>query len=418
MAVRAENGAGSGTKEPQWGGASGANPGNTPPASGGFNLGGGGKTPPGANLNPVNLGLLGPGASGLGGALGPNQPYQSTVYEVSGEWLTSLRANDREGYNTLVSLLRAGNFLGDRAKSPNAVKDALAQAAKEASSRLRAGQQAGTDVIEYLRMKADGSGGGDGSGSGSGRGGGTSRLPSISMMGEPDIAFVANEEAMALVGRELSKQELARIVKDVRQIEQANPTETVVINGRAVTRGGVSAATISDLIKDRAAEIATKGLDAAAPLKGDAARQAESLRQWAKANGVGLSDQALSNYTRRIITGKTTMDDVKSDLRRTYLAGAYPAWADRINAGEDPSDFLSPYVSRARELLEDESIGLNDALVKRMTQYVGSDGKPATLPLYEADRIARKDPRWQYTSNALDLYSRLGQDILNTFGLR
>lgn len=313
---------------------------------------------------------------------------------------------DRQRKQTLLAQLRAytGSKLGTRGAAESAWADAL----KDAS-------RAGVDVFTLLS-----GGGGAGGGSGSGGGGGlsTANLPAVNLMGEADIAFLANEEAMALVGRELSKQELSRIVKDVRRLEQANPTVRRVVNGRVVTSGGVSAATLSDLIKERAAEIATKGLDAAAPLKGDAARQAESLRQWAKSNGVGLSDQALSNYTRRIITGKTTMDDVKADLRRTYLAGAYPAWADRINAGEDPSDFLSPYVSKARDLLEREDLQLDDPLVRRMTQYVSPDGKPSVLPLFEAEKLARKDDRWQYTNNAQEQYARAANQILSMFGLR
>jgi hypothetical protein len=54
---------------------------------------------------------------------------------------------------------------------------------------------------------------------------------------------------------------------------------------------------------------------------------------------------------------------VLQDLRNTYLVGAFPAWADRIQAGMDPADIAAPYKQRMARMLEmgEDEIDLNDA---------------------------------------------------------
>lgn len=142
------------------------------------------------------------------------------------------------------------------------------------------------------------------------------------------------------------------------------------------------------------------------------------LLQWARSNGLTLNQGSMQEYVRRIATGATTVDDVKDDLRKTYLAGMYPAWADKINEGLDPSVLFEPYRNTAANLLEMSEISLDDPIMKRAAQYVGPDGKPSQLPLYQFEQEVRKDPRWQYTDNAYSTYTRVGTDLLRMFGFR
>ena len=155
-------------------------------------------------------------------------------------------------------------------------------------------------------------------------------------------------------------------------------------------------------------------------IKGSARTVQNDIRSWAMRNGVDLTDNMVNNYTKNIIAGNTTQDDVLQDLRNTYLTGAFPAWADRIQAGMDPADIAEPYKARMARLLEvdPEQIDLNDTLLQRAMQGVGPDGKPAVVPLYAFDKEIRNDERWQYTDNALDTYAKAGTTILKMFGLR
>lgn len=153
---------------------------------------------------------------------------------------------------------------------------------------------------------------------------------------------------------------------------------------------------------------------------GAAGSKQDELSRWALTNGVALSPNTIQNYVRSIAMGDVTEDDVKNEVRRTYMAGAYPAWADRINAGQDIADIARPYRKRMADLLEigEEEINFNDVTLARGLQGVGPDGKPSVVPLYEFEKQIREDPRWQYTDNAYATYTKVGTDLLRTFGFR
>lgn len=155
-------------------------------------------------------------------------------------------------------------------------------------------------------------------------------------------------------------------------------------------------------------------------MAGQAGSLQQGLKSWAQRNGIGLSDNLIQDYVGRIQRGDATEQDVLADLRRTYMAGAYPAWADKIDAGYDIADIAAPYKAEMAKLLEiDESqFDMNDPLLQKGLQGVGPDGKPSVVPLYEFQRQVRQDPRWQKTDNAYATYSTVADDILKMFGFR
>lgn len=145
-----------------------------------------------------------------------------------------------------------------------------------------------------------------------------------------------------------------------------------------------------------------------------------NIREWSRRNGLSLTDNLVRDYVLRVQRGDMTEADVLQDLRRTYMAGAYPAWSDRIDAGYDIADIAAPYKERMARLLEidDTGIDFNDPLLQKGLQGVGSDGKPSVVPLYEFERQVREDPRWQYTNNAYETYTNVGTQLLQMFGFR
>lgn len=144
------------------------------------------------------------------------------------------------------------------------------------------------------------------------------------------------------------------------------------------------------------------------------------LITWARQNGIELDPGAAAKYVADMTLGNRTLDDVKQDLRMEYLAGAFPAWSDRIAAGFDPSQIVKPYRAAAAALLEigEDDLSFNDPLMKKAMQGVGQDGKPRVVPLYEFEREVREDPRWQKTDNAYKTYSEAADTILSMFGMR
>ena len=152
---------------------------------------------------------------------------------------------------------------------------------------------------------------------------------------------------------------------------------------------------------------------------GEAGSIQTSLQQWAASNGLSLTNAEVARYVESGAFGGRDLESIKQNIRETYLAGAYPAWSDRIAAGADPADIAAPYRKRIASLLEldEEQVGFDDGLLQRGLQAIGDDGKPRTMPLYEFEQNIRKDPRWQKTNNAQEAYAQFTDRILSMFGL-
>ena len=163
-----------------------------------------------------------------------------------------------------------------------------------------------------------------------------------------------------------------------------------------------------------------KAIIEGADLGGRAAEFEREVVQWSLRNGLQLSGNSVAKYVAAGVEGKSTIEDIKNDLRRTYLSGSYPAWSDRIMQGDDPADIAAPYKQRMARLLEvdEDQIDLNDALLQKAMQGVGADGKPSVTPLYAFEKQIREDPRWQTTDNAYENYTKVGTDLLKMFGFR
>ena len=155
-------------------------------------------------------------------------------------------------------------------------------------------------------------------------------------------------------------------------------------------------------------------------LRGTAGDFQTDLRNWARKNGIALSEEAVSQYVQRLTLNQQTLDDAKQEIRDTYMLGAYPAWEQQIRSGVDPDSIISPYRSRVANILEipEENLGWDDPLIQKAMQGVGADGKPRVVPLWEYEKEIRKDPRWEFTDNAYDIYARVGTNLLRTFGFR
>ena len=145
-------------------------------------------------------------------------------------------------------------------------------------------------------------------------------------------------------------------------------------------------------------------------LTGRAGDMETDLMGWSARNGLDLSRQAAAKYITNLTVGTQTLDDVKADLRRDYLSGMFPAWADRINDGFDPEIIFQPYKDTASRLLEVENVGYDDPLLKSALQ------NPQQVSLYDFEKQIRNDPRWQYTDNAFQTYASTGQRIASMFG--
>ena len=173
-------------------------------------------------------------------------------------------------------------------------------------------------------------------------------------------------------------------------------------------------------ISERIRPFIVSAVDEGAELSNRAGQAERELLQWSDANGLSLTGSSISSYVADIAQGKINLDDVKSSLRDTYMAGSYPAWKDQIGIGQDIADIAAPYKQHMANLLELDvnTINLTDETLLKGLQGVDANGKPSVVPLYDFDRMIRKDPRWDKTENALKTYTDAGANILQMFGLR
>jgi hypothetical protein len=190
--------------------------------------------------------------------------------------------------------------------------------------------------------------------------------------------------------------------------------ETVAALAKTSTESGWDAVQTQNALGAEIQKAAATGMD----LRGTAGDYQTQLAQWAQKNGIDLTPEQAAPFIARGALGQQGLEDAKQEIRKTYLRGMYPAWADSIDKGMDPSDVFAPYQQTAQKLLEDDSISLNDPIMQKITQYVDANGKAAVLPLYDAQRMIREDPRWQRTDNAYATYTTVADNLLKTFGFR
>ena len=152
--------------------------------------------------------------------------------------------------------------------------------------------------------------------------------------------------------------------------------------------------------------------DGTQDLIGAAGDTQQALQQWAARNGLQIPAESLNNLIKAGAFGDQSFEDMKQQLRKTYLMGAFPGWEKEIAAGADPYDLAAPYRAQLASTLElnTEDISFDDDLLSQAMQ--------TKMTITDLKREARKDPRWDKTENALKTYADAGANLLQMFGLR
>lgn len=153
-------------------------------------------------------------------------------------------------------------------------------------------------------------------------------------------------------------------------------------------------------------------------LLGQAGQWETDLRSYADKMGVTLSNDTILSYVRNAESGKSTIDDAKKMIANTS-ASAYPAFAERIRAGETVADVADPYRQTMASLLEvnPESVTIKDPTIQKALQSADKDGKPVLQTLYDFGNTIRQDSRWLKTKNAQDQAMSVTNGILRSFGV-
>jgi hypothetical protein len=144
----------------------------------------------------------------------------------------------------------------------------------------------------------------------------------------------------------------------------------------------------------------------------------DSLKQYASAFGMSYNQAFWDTYSKDLFAGTTTAEDIQAKIRQD-AASAYPVYADGINEGKSLDAMMSAYKTSISNILEidADTITFNDKNLRRAAQYVGPDGKPMLMPIWQFEQELRNDPRWEYTDNARATVDSLSLKVLRDWGM-
>ena len=159
------------------------------------------------------------------------------------------------------------------------------------------------------------------------------------------------------------------------------------------------------------------------------ANQILDINEYANLMGVSLGEQTKSNYQRRLIgtvgmdglRKAATVDEIKKELV-DQQALLYPMFSDDFAVGRTLWDVTALHRKKWADLLEvdEDTLDWNDPLWKDGKIFTMTDektGKVVARPAWEAEKLIRKDERWQYTENAARTYEQYGLGVLRRMGL-
>lgn len=153
-------------------------------------------------------------------------------------------------------------------------------------------------------------------------------------------------------------------------------------------------------------------------LGGMAGAAYQQLKTIAYDNGVSLSEQALKDSAAYVVGGVSTMEKEVANIRGIAM-GAFPAFADQIEAGQSMRNIAQPYVQTLAKTLElpDTDVDLNNPLIRSALNRANAQGKPEPLSMTDFVQRLKSTPDWRRTSNAQSTTFAIGKQVLQDMGL-
>lgn len=151
---------------------------------------------------------------------------------------------------------------------------------------------------------------------------------------------------------------------------------------------------------------------------GQAATDADSLKQLAWRNGLNVSANTLDSWVKGIAGGKQTTAYYNEYVRNQAKALA-PSFAGQLDAGMDLYDIASPYIQAKASILQQDpnAIDLFDPDIRQALGATTSDGKPTSMSLWQFEQNLRSKPEYMKTDTARDSAYSIAHKVLNDFGL-
>lgn len=144
----------------------------------------------------------------------------------------------------------------------------------------------------------------------------------------------------------------------------------------------------------------------------------QDFKNLARSYGLSYTEAKYNQWGADLFANKITDTEIEEAIK-TESASKYPAFADQIMKGVSMDALASSYKSSMASILslDADSIGYDDPTLNKALQYIGADGKPATMPLWQFETDLRSDPRWQFTDNARDSIDSMQYRVMKDWGL-
>lgn len=131
----------------------------------------------------------------------------------------------------------------------------------------------------------------------------------------------------------------------------------------------------------------------------------EGFKKWFEASIKGL------------IAGTLQPEDIDNELEQRAIS-LFPGLSDRIMRGETLRQAADPWLNTIATTLEMDvkSLDLNNDIVQQVLNYTDDKGNIKPMNLYSAKKVARRHPDFDFTEQAKQEKTGIGQIILRDHG--
>jgi hypothetical protein len=160
----------------------------------------------------------------------------------------------------------------------------------------------------------------------------------------------------------------------------------------------------------------------------DVSGQAETITQelYKKAQDFGYTTSVskegfskwMENSVRGIMGGTMNITDVDNEMQK-QAQSMFPGLAAQIQSGKTLREAADPWLTAIANTweLNPKDLDLNDPTVQSVLNFQDEKGNVIPMNLMQAKTAARRNKeKWQYTSQAKEEYTNIGQKILQDFG--
>lgn len=244
-----------------------------------------------------------------------------------------------------------------------------------------------------------------------GAGGGPTSTVTKSISSAYQAGTLLEDTMQKLLGRRPTKAEKKDFLKQLNAKENAIYNTTTSSKGLTISKGSTFSAE----------RFATQYVMGKADFKGDLGTgqlgdYQDSINQLAYDSGVEafLTDSMRYKMIKGLANGSMTADSIRSQMN-DLAEMAFPAWSQYLKKNPTMTlrDIASPYLSTYANMLDKDPSTVD--LSKVLSMATGANAAP--LSIYEFQKLVRKDPSFQMSTQAHNEAASLGQAFARMSGV-